>query len=250
MRRGTLIATILAGLGVFLVVLVLYLPASWFAFLLPAQVKCREIGGSIWHGECLGLQLHAAELGDATWNLSIGGALSGQVRGDVDLRGATVALRADLDTDFNGVGELRKVTARIPLDPAVIPQIPPNQRGTVIADLPRLVLAAGPAPRLIQGFIEVRDLRQIGTQPLDLGSYRVEFDGNTPANGGLQGKLRDIGGPFALEGTVNLTPPNAYLVQGRIAGRTAQAENIVREITLGAPPDTSGRSEFSFEGSY
>jgi len=249
-RRGALIATVLAGLAVFLVVLALYLPASWFASLLPAQVKCREIGGSIWNGECLGLQLQAAELGDATWNLSVGGALSGRLRGDVELRGATVALRADVDTDFNGVGELRKVTARIPLDPAVIPQIPPNQRGTVTADLPRLVLAAGPAPRLIQGFIELRDLRQLGAQPLELGSYRVEFDGSSQPDGELQGKLRDIGGPFVLEGTVNLTPPNAYLVHGRIAGRTAQAENIVREITLGAPPDTSGRSEFSFEGSY
>jgi len=248
-RRGTLIWMVLAGLAVFLVVLALYLPASWFASLLPAQVKCREIGGSIWHGECLGLQLQSAELGDATWNLSVGGALTGRLRGDVDLRGTSVALRADLDTDFNGVGELRRVTARIPLDPAVIPQIPANQRGTVTADIPRLALGAGPAPRLVQGFIEVRDLRQVGAQPLDLGSYRVEFDGNTP-NGELQGKLRDIGGPFVLEGTVNLTAPNAYLVQGRIAGRTAQAENIVREITLGAPPDTSGRSEFSFEGSY
>ena len=250
MRRGAWIATVLAGFAVFLVVLALYLPASWFASLLPAQVKCREIGGSIWNGECLGLQLQAAELGDATWNLSVGGALAGRLRGDVALHGAMAALRADVDTDFNGVGELRRVTARIPLDPAVIPQVPPDQRGTVSADLPRLVLGAGPAPRLIEGFIELRDLRQVGTQPIDLGSYRVDFDGSTQPDGRLQGKLRDIGGPFVLEGTVNLTPPNAYLVNGRIAGRTAQAENIVREITLGAQPDTSGRSEFSFEGSY
>jgi len=39
-------------------------------------------------------------------------------------------------------------------------------------------------------------------------------------------------------------------VQGYITGRTAAAERIVREITLGAMPDTSGRSTFSFEGSY
>ena len=241
---------VLAGLAVFLVVLVLYLPASWFASFLPAQVKCRQLGGSIWNGECLGLQYQAAELGDATWNLSVGGVLSGRLRGDVDLRGPAVALRADLDTNFQGVGELRRVTAHVPLDPAVLPQLPPNQRGTVTADLPRLVLAAGPAPRLIQGFIELRDLRQLGGQPLDLGSYRVDFDGQAQANGEIQGKLRDLGGPFELQGTVSLTPPNAYLVHGRIAGRTAQAENIVREITLGAAPDTSGRSEFSFEGSY
>ena len=31
---------------------------------------------------------------------------------------------------------------------------------------------------------------------------------------------------------------------------SADAERLVREITLGAPPDASGRSAFSFEGSY
>ena len=49
---------------------------------------------------------------------------------------------------------------------------------------------------------------------------------------------------------MTLTPPNAYLVQGYITGRTAEAERLVREITLGATPDASGRSAFSFEGSY
>ena len=46
------------------------------------------------------------------------------------------------------------------------------------------------------------------------------------------------------------TPPNAYLVQGFITGRSAEAERLVREITLGAPPDASGRSAFSFEGTF
>ena len=56
----------------------------------------------------------------------------------------------------------------------------------------------------------------------------------------LVGKLRDLGGPFVVDGTVTLTPPNAYLVQGFITGRTAEAERLVREITLGAMPDASG----------
>ena len=56
--------------------------------------------------------------------------------------------------------------------------------------------------------------------------------------------------PFAVEATLTLTPPNGYLVQGFITGRSAEAERLVREITLGAPPDASGSSAFSFEGSY
>ena len=69
MKRGALVLTVIAGLAVFLVVLVLYLPASWFASALPPQVHCGELGGSVWHGECLGLTLAGRALGDATWNL-------------------------------------------------------------------------------------------------------------------------------------------------------------------------------------
>jgi hypothetical protein len=52
-----------------------------------------------------------------------------------------------------------------------------------------------------------------------------------------------------VTGTVTLSAPSSYLVSGFITGRTANAEKLVREITLGAPPDASGRSAFSVEGS-
>jgi hypothetical protein len=119
-----------------------------------------------------------------------------------------------------------------------------------VADLKRVVLADGPALAELQGTLELHDLRQVGANPLTLGSYRLTFDGAKPVNGATVGQLRDLGGPFAIEGTVTLTPPNGYLVQGFITGRSADAERLVREITLGAPPDASGRSAFSFEGTY
>ena len=250
MKRSPLVLTVIAGLAVFLVVLVLYLPASWVASFLPSQVRCNELGGSVWHGECLGLQYQGAALGDATWNLAPTSAFSGRLSGDVDLRGSAINARADLDTNFSGVGEFRNVVLNVALDPALIPQVPPQQRGNLSANLKRLELAAGAAPQAVEGTIELRDFKQVGAQPMDLGSYQVTFDGSPPQDGALVGKLRDLGGPYIVDGTVRLTPPNGYLVQGYITGRTAAAERIVREITLGAMPDASGRSTFSFEGSY
>jgi len=250
MKRSSLILTLVAGLAVFLVVLVLYLPASWISSALPPGMRCNELGGSVWHGECLGLQFHGATLGDATWNLAPASAFGGRLSGDVDVRGAALYARADLDTNFSGVGELRKIALNVTLDPALMPQVPPQQRGTVVAQLARLELGPGPAPRAIEGTIELRDFRQVGAQPMELGSYQVTFDGSAPQHGALLGKLKDLGGPYIVDGTVKLTPPNGYLVQGYITGRTAAAERIVREITLGVMPDASGRSTFSFEGSY
>jgi hypothetical protein len=249
-KRGALALTIIAGAAVFLVVLALYLPASWFASALPPQLRCNELGGSIWHGECLGLQYQGVAIGDATWNLAPGSALTGRLAGDLDLRGSALTARADLDTNFSGVGEFRNVALRVVLDPALLPQLPAQQRGTLTANLERLELAPGPAPHALTGVIELRDLRQVGAQPMDLGSYQVTFDGKPAQDGALAGKLRDLGGPFIVDGTVQLTGQNGYLVQGYITGRTAEAERVVREITLGAMPDTSGRSTFSFEGSF
>jgi hypothetical protein len=250
MQRRNLVLTVIAGLVVFVGVLALYLPASWLASTLPAAVKCTELGGSIWSGECLGLALEGGKLGDATWKLAPLRALTGRLVGKLDVRGTKLNFRADVDFKFNGSGELRNVTARIPLDHEIIAQFPPDQRGTIVADLKRVVVAKGPSLGLMEGAIELHDFSQVGAHPLELGSYRLSLSGAPQVNGASLGQLRDLGGPFAVEGTALLTPPNAYLVQGFITGRTAAAERLVREITLGAPPDAAGRSDFSFEGTY
>ena len=249
MKRGSSL-TIIAGVAVFLVVLFFYLPASWFGWALPKQVTCRELGGSLWHGECLGLTTQGATLGDATWNIAPGRVFTGRLLGNFELRGSAVNLRSDLDLGFSGVGELRNVNGSLVLDPALLPQLQLQQRGTVNANLERLEIGAGPALRSLRGTLELHGLRE-QPQSMDLGSYQVIFDSPPQADGGLAGKLRDLGGPFAIDGTVMFHPPNAYLVQGFITGRTATAENIVRnQIALGATPDAAGRSVFSFEGSF
>lgn len=250
MKRGRLALLLIAGLLVFGGVLVANLPASWVVMRLPQelQLQCTDVGGSIFEGECLGATLQGKHLGDATWNLGRLDLLRGRLVGDVDLRGALNA-RTDLDMTFAGNGELRNLTASFPLDPQIIPQAPPVQRAEIVANLKRVVLE-NRAPRSIEGNLELLNLRQIGARPLELGSYRAQFDGKTGPDGDSAGQLRDLGGPFEMVGTITLIPPNEYLVQGTIAGRTAQAESLVREITIGAPPDTSGRTPFSFEGSY
>lgn len=250
MKRSTLILTLVAGALVFLCVLVLYLPASWFAAKLPPQVRCAELGGSIWQGECLGLTIQGDRIGDATWNLSPLKALTGRLSGDVDVRGGALLARGNLDLGLNGAGEITDVDARFPLDPAFLKQFHRNQRGNVSAQFARVVLGAGGAPKLLQGAAELRDFRELNP-PRDLGSYRLTFDGSTQADGVSVGKLNDLGGAFAVDGTVTFTPPNNYVIHGFIQGRTAQAEAIVRnEISLGVPPDASGRNEFSIESSF
>jgi hypothetical protein len=248
LKRSSLVLTVVAGILVFLVILVLYLPAGWFAGVLPPQLRCNDLGGSVWQGECTGLSYQGSNLGDATWNLSLGRALSGRVAGDVAVRGNAVNLNADLDTNFGGAGELRNLKGSVVMDPALLPLLPAQQRGHLTADLGRVVVGEGGTLTSVEGSLELRDFRQLGAQPMDLGSYQVIFG---PGSGKLvTGKVRDLGGPFIVDATLTLNPERSYLVQGYITGRTAAAERTVRELTLGAMPDTSGRSTFSFEGTY
>jgi hypothetical protein len=248
MKRGTLLLMGLAGTAVFLVVLVLYLPAAWFASMLPPQVRCADLGGSVWHGECLGLTFQNGKLGDATWNFSPAGALGGKLRGDLDVQGGALTAHAEVATSFRGVGELRNVVARFPLDPAFIADMPPDKRGNISANLKSVSIGEQLAVGAVEGTIEARDVRQVSEPQIDFGSYQLTFDGKTREDGAPAGTLRDLGGPFRVEGTVVLSAPNTYVVKGYVTGRTAQAESLVRRYTL--PPDASGRSEFRFETSY
>lgn len=250
MNKGTLILTIVAGALVFLGVLVLYLPASWFVSKLPPQVRCASLGGSVWHGECLGLTVEGGQFGNATWNLSPWQALTGTLAGDVDVRGSALLARSDLRMGLDGAGELTGLEAQFPMDPALAPQFPRDQRGLIVARFARLVLDAGGAPRTLEGSVELRDFRQVSPRPLELGSYRLTFDGRQQPDGISVGKLEDIGGPFDVDGNVTFTPPNNFVIQGFITGRTSEAQAIVREITLGAAPDAAGRNEFTFENSF
>jgi len=249
MKRGRLALTVVAGLAVFLVVLFFYLPASWFSSYLPPGAGCNDIGGSVWSGECLGLDVQGAKLGDATWNFAATGALRGRLVGDADVRGALAHARADLDVSFRGAGELRKVQAQFPLDPAFAPQFPADRRGVVAVDLKRARIE-DQAVKQLEGTIELRDFREITPRLMELGSYRATFDGLQQPDGKVLGHVNDIGGPFRIEGTLVLTPPNQYSFQGFITGRTADAERLIREAIPYARPDASGRSELSFEGTY
>jgi hypothetical protein len=249
MTRGRVALTVIAGIAVFLGVLFFYLPASWFRSYLPPQATCADIGGSAWAGECIGLTVQGAKLGDATWNLAATSALRARLIGNVDVRGPLAQARADLDVSFKGAGELQNIRAQFPLDPAFLPQFPADRRGQISVDLKRAVIADQSLKQL-EGTIELRGFREIVPRLLELGSYRASFDGAARPDGAMLGRVSDTGGPFRIEGTLTLTPPDAYSFQGSITGRTADAERMIREAMPYARPDASGRSELSFEGTY
>jgi hypothetical protein len=86
---------LLLGLAGFLAILVVRLPAAWFAGQLPGQIRCEGLGGTVWHGDCDGMSIdqglpNRAPLGiDALqWTLHPAAMLRGRVSADDNFTGS------------------------------------------------------------------------------------------------------------------------------------------------------------------
>ena len=73
---------------------------------------------------------------------------------------------------------------------------------------------------------------------------------HTPAKGEPTGKLRDLDGPLAVEGTLRLTPQPGYELEGLVAPRRGAPPEIVSSLPFLGAPDATGRRPFSVVGTF
>ena len=134
----------------------------------------------------------------------------------------------------------------LPLDPKLIPGVPPNLHGRAHAELALLTIQRGIITDL-KGRIEAHDLEDRSGANTPLGSYVVIFPGggNEPV-----GKLHDLDGPLALEGTLRLTRQPGFELEGLIAARRGAPPELVNNIQWLGSPDASGRRPFSLSGTF
>ncbi|MCB1623381.1 MAG: type II secretion system protein N [Pseudomonadales bacterium] len=242
--------TIAASFVVFTIVLAFNLPAAWVRSFLPAAVNCGQLSGSVWRGSCAPLTLQGSlPIGTLTWDLSPWRVVTGKLVGPVNLARGELAVSAVLALGLSGDGEISALTARLPLDAAVLPIVPANIRGSMTLDFSKLVLSDG-KPIELHGVVEGRNLREVGARPMALGSYSLTFDGPAAADGSLTGQLVDLGGPLAVRGTVRLTMPSGYLIQGTAAARAQAPPQLQRQLEILGPADADGMRQFALEGTY
>lgn len=235
---------LLPGLAAFLVVLVVRLPAAWLRPLLPAQLQCAALDGSVWRGSCLGMAIDAAPGQRITadrldWSLRPLALLTGRLRAGIRLEAAgdrlagTVtrsAKRLELD-DFNG---------NWPLDTRQLPQLPPGWSGRLQAGALSLSWQQGALSRL-QGDLGVQGLQD--DSGALLGSYRLGFP---PAAGPpFGGELADVDGVLAIRATVQVAAGGQWQVDGRVAPRAATPPGLARELALLGLPAADGSYPFS-----
>lgn len=234
---------IAAGAAAFLCVLIVRLPASWAGGVLPQGLTCRRLGGTLWRGTCLDLQVARTPIGDVRWRVHPLHLLTGRLSLSVSLTRAQGRARARLLIALSGAITARHVTATFSLNRAIFGPLPAGLNGRLAAHL-ALLSYASQRITAIRGWLEARDLSLAGGQPL--GSYRVTFPGGAPAH--PRGRLADLGGPFAVTGTIRLTRGPGYVVDGRIAARPTAAPELAAQLRFLGAPNPQGQRRFSLAG--
>jgi len=240
-RRPLWIA--LLAIAAFAIIVLTRLPASW-VFPRSPLFACAGIDGSVWSGSCNGLTVQHVELGDLSWEVAPLRALTGTLAAQIELTHGAVSARSEVELGFGGGVTLRNLVADLPLDPARVPRVPPQLRGTVHTDLALVRLRHGDLTDL-EGRIEAHDLLQRTGHVTPIGSYALTFPGGA---GDPVGTLQDLGGPLAVQGTLRLMHGPAYILQGEVAARADAAPELLSDLQFLGSPDASGRRPFSLAG--
>jgi general secretion pathway protein N len=243
-KRGLWIA-LLAAVA-FAVIVIARMPAEWLIPSNSARGSCGSIEGSLWSGSCAGLIVSGTPVGDVSWTLEPLRLLRGRLAAQVTLTRGAANASADVELGFGGRVTAHQLVADLPLDSKLLPGVPSSLSGRAHVALALAQIQHGVITQL-EGRIEAHDLEDRSGADTPLGSYVVIFSGGS---GEPVGKLHDLDGPLALEGTLRLTREPGYELEGLIAPRRGAPPELVNNIRFLGAPDASGRRPFSLAGTF
>lgn len=224
------------------------LPASW---LLPTggpTLSCASVEGSLWSGYCSGVKVRGVTLGDLTWQLHPARLLTGKLAAHVDVEHPpATSAQADVQVGLGGTIEAHDVTASLPLDPTLLPGIPPTLSGTLHLDLALARITSKGVVSRLRGRIEAHDLIDRSGDVTPLGSFAVTFPGGA---GEPTGDVQDLSGPLSVQGQLHLTPQPGYELSGYVTPRADATPALLDAIQFLGSPDAQGRRPFALSGTY
>src|SRR5687767_11705965 len=106
-------------------ILIVRLPASWFAGALPSDISCGQITGTVWNGGCGALAVRNAALGDLKWRLQPAGLLGRELVSQLALEGPTGSATALVAARSEEHITARNLRAKFSLNPALFTSLPP-----------------------------------------------------------------------------------------------------------------------------
>ena len=224
------------------------LPASWLLPTSGANFSCSSVEGSVWSGYCGGLTVNGAALGDLTWQLRPARLLVGRLAAHIDLEHPpATSAQGDVEVGLGGTVVARNLTASLPLDPRVLPAVPPTLTGALRLDLTLARVTKKGVVTNLRGRVEASDLVDHSGYVTPLGNFALTFPGGGPQP---TGDLQDLGGPLAVQGQLVLTPQPGYELSGYVTPRASATQPLLDAIEILGSPDAQGRRQFGMSGSY
>lgn len=247
-RRPLLLAG--TGLLAFLFFLALFLPATLLLRFLPPGVALDGLAGTVWSGSAASVRVGARSLGAIQWDCRCMALVSGRLRYAITLEpppSGRVALL--LTASPSGAVSVDDVQGSLPLEALAGIGVPSGWQGRLEFDG---AAAAFDRERItaLTGQVRMLDLRAPARPRQDLGGYEIALGEGFASSDVLGGRIRDLGGPLAVRGTVRFEDGRRYLAEGEVAPTSRAPAGLLDALTFLGPPDASGRRPFTIEGSY
>lgn len=244
---------ILGGIFVYLISLLILLPASHVHALLetrmtmPRQLGMHNISGTIWSGHIASLAWQGHTLGELNWSLSPWQLLRGRLQLQTLLQGSDTTISAQLQLRSDHSLHLQDLRARLPAAQLMTfnQGLPIAIDGVISLHLEKASLRLQDKLSL-QGKATWNQARLITGQPLNLGDLSLIFE---PKNdGGSQGLLSDNGGPLEIKGNINLDPRGTYQFTAQLRARPGAEDNLAQILQLLDRADSRGFYQLRYSG--
>jgi hypothetical protein len=166
---------------------------------------------------------------------------------DLDLSSADARAPGTVDVSISPGGHvvLRDLHAQLPVGTEFLPLFPTAWSGRLRLELTRVEFERQRL-RVLQGTATASDLAQ-RNPPILYGSYELQFGGAARTDGVIAGKLRDLGGPLAVTGTLELRGGSEYELNGLVSARPGASADLVKAVEF-LDSDAQGRRTFSLMG--
>ncbi|MCG8015432.1 MAG: type II secretion system protein N [Candidatus Thiodiazotropha sp. 'RUGA'] len=211
---------LLIGLGAYLLILVISLPAEHVLGWTAGNSKNMPftygtIKGSLWRGKMEALTVNGVPLDKLKWRFSPSELLFGRLGFDIQLNHAGQELQADVAKGFGKEIQIEDISGVI--QAAIIPQLIDMAQigvdGNVNLNLQQITLSDN---QIIYAEGVVQWLSSALKSPFALKVGDLQADLETDDAGAVRAKIKDLGGATAVDGELSLTPDGNFQVNGQI----------------------------------
>ena len=244
MKRGALIA---AAVAAFLVCLIAMVPANQLARRLPAGVELGGVDGTIWSGSARSLVVKGRPIGALQWSCRPWPLLVLEWSCTVGLKPPGGEVSGDLSGDFGQEIVGHALRGRVPIAAFEGIATPRGWSGDLELDVAEIRLV-GRRPAAASGTLFLRGLRAPGAGGQVLGDFELVVGEGTVGSESLNGRIRDLGGPLRVRGSIELDPKGRYLLTGEAAPGPGAGPAIFDTLSFLGAPDRQGRRPFTIEG--